>query len=553
MADYIVVGGGLTGCVIASRLKQYNPTLSVIVLEAGPGPESKHDITTPMGGFALQGSELDWQSSTKPRIDTDGRIHTVTAGKTLGGGSILNYGGWSRGDIADYDTWSRLIGSKQWSYENLLPYFKRSECFDPTDQVPPNTPQRGLSGPMKITSVGASSEKRRYPLRKPLYAAWEELGVDTIAYGCTGRNQGLSEWLENWDGGRRQSAYHAYPLDGVQVLSSTPVTRVLFAETAGGSKTQSKRVTGVLLQSGQKLHAHREVLLCAGAIQSPVILMASGVGPQSILSNRHIPVIRELPGVGANMIDHFALFQLFKLRPSDRGLALGHSDLEDPEFFLGLPTDCVVNEGLPCDLLKKALDKDGTTGAERDALLEPNRCFLEYLVLYHPLSSAVPADGTYISTSVMLTLPSSRGRVSLADGVETLPTIEPSYLATALDYVALIYGVRRILQLMLATKALEPYVYAEIPPPGLPPLYPGSSDAEIESRIRSSGIAHFHTMGTCALGPVLDAEMRVRGVQGLRVCDASALPSSVGGHPQATLCGMAEMAAEMIIRESKLD
>lgn len=552
VADYVVVGGGLTGCVVASRLHQHDPTLGVIILEAGPDPESKHDVTTPMGGFALRGTELDWQYSTQPHKDTQSRVHILDAGKTLGGGSILNYGGWSRGDLADYDTWAQLSGFKQWDYGHLLPYFKRSERFVADVTTPPDMSHRGDCGPMKITSVNASSFKRRYPLRKPIYTAWSELGVKRTAYGCTGRNEGLSEWLENWDNGKRQSAQHAYPLDGIQVLASALVAKLLFAEEGGASISRQPKVTGVLLQDGRKVQARREILLCAGALRSPIMLLASGIGPRSVLNAKHIPIVQDSPDVGANMIDHFALFQLFKLRPSDKGPALGHPDLEDPAFLLGLPTDCVVNEGLPRDLMEKALDEDGITGAERDALLAPGRCFLEFLVLYHPLTPAVPQDGTYVSTSVMLTLPSSRGSVTLPNDPGTLPVINPGYFATALDRLALIHGVRRVLQLMLATRALEPYIDAEAPPPGLPPLNPGSSDAEIDARIRASGFAHFHTSGTCALGSVLDAQMRVRGVQSLRVCDASVLPSPVGGHPQATLYGVAEKAAELILQDSRL-
>lgn len=128
-ADYVVVSGGLTGCVVASRLKQSDPSLSIIILEAGPEPRSKNDIVSPMGGFALQGSELDWQYSSEPNVEAQDHTHTLTAGKTLGGGSILNCGGWSRGDEADYNSWSRQINDKQWDYEHLVPFSKRSERF----------------------------------------------------------------------------------------------------------------------------------------------------------------------------------------------------------------------------------------------------------------------------------------------------------------------------------------------------------------------------------------------------------------------------------------
>ncbi|KAL8694663.1 MAG: hypothetical protein Q9218_000758 [Villophora microphyllina] len=576
-ADYVVVGGGLTGSVIASRLKQHYPAATVYLIEAGPNPKSEHDVTSPMGGFALQGSELDWQYTTKSDPNTNDRTHTLTAGRTLGGGSILNYGGWSRGDVADYDTWARLTGYKDWNHERLLPYFYHSERFENTTQ-PSDLSPRGLSGPMKITSVSNSSEKRRYPLGEPLCKAWSEFGVERTAYGCTGRNEGLSEWLENWDNGQRHAAHQAYPLDGVQVLTGTPVAGLVIAEGIGASVTQlpkadgAPRVVGVYLDNCDTVQAKRETILCAGAIRSPTILLSSSIGPKEFLDNRSPPssavsahnepaapastgqslscrpALLDLPGVGANMIDHFALFQLFKLKPSDKGLALGHPDLNDPAFFLGLPCDYVVNQGLPRDLLTKALDEDGIMGVERDALLEPGRCFLEFLVMYHPLSVPVPADGTYVSTSVMLTLPSSRGRISISE--DSQPVIEPNYFSTALDRLALIHGVRRIIKLMLDTKAFQLYIDSEVPPPGFEPLHVNSSDAEIEARIRGTGVAHYHTTGTCALGSVVDAELRVKGLDGLRICDASVLPAPVGGHPQATLYGIAEKAAEMILQAS---
>ncbi|KAL8636697.1 MAG: hypothetical protein Q9228_005938 [Teloschistes exilis] len=543
IADYIVVGGGITGCVIASRLKQKNPSLTVLLVEAGPNPKSEHDVTSPMGGFALQGSELDWQYSTKPDPNTKDRTHTLTAGKTLGGGSILNYGGWSRGDVADYDAWARLTGYEEWDYEHLLPYFQSVESFGSSEQVPSDLSPRGIEGPMRITSANSSSEKRRYPLGEPLCKAWSELGVERTAYGCTGRNEGLSEWLENWHNGQRQAAHHAYSLDGVEILTNTPVIGFVIAQEYMSliKADGPPRVMGVSLESGQAVQVKREVILCAGAVGSPTILLGS-------------PGLQDLSGAGANMIDHFALFQLFKLKPSDKGLALGHTDLNDPAFFLGMPSDYVVYVGLPRDLLTKALDEDRITGVERDALLEPGRCFLEMLVLYHPLSAPVPADGSYISSSVMLTLPSSRGRISIPkDRLDTHPVIEPNYFSSALDRLALVYGVRRMLQLMLDTKAFHPYIEAEVPPPGFEALHPGSSDAEIEARIRGAGVAHYHTVGTCALGSVVDANLRVKGIDGVRVCDASILPSSVGGHPQATLYGIAEKAAEMVLNDSRAE
>ncbi len=153
------------------------------------------------------------------------------------------------------------------------------------------------------------------------------------------------------------------------------------------------KVTRVLLQDGQSVHVRCEVLLCASVLHSPAVLFASSVGPRSLLNDLHIPVEQDPPGVRANMIDHSVLFQLFELRSSDKGVGLGHLDVKDPVFLLGMLTDCLVNEGLPRYLLERALVEDGINGAERDALMEPGRCFLEVLVLYHPLSPPLPRMG----------------------------------------------------------------------------------------------------------------------------------------------------------------
>ena len=540
-ADFVIIGGGLAGCVVASRLANAPSKPSVLILEAGPNPSSDHDVVTPIGGFALQGSVLDWQYHTAPTPATKERSHVLTAGKTLGGGSMLNYCGWSRGDASDYDHWaSQAGGDQRWNYSGLLPYFRRSEnWFDKqADSV-----QHGFAGPILVTSVAASDHKRVYPLGKPLRQAWMDLGVGETA-ACEGRNQGASDWLETWINGERQPVHQRYPLKGVTVITNTPVTKILFTEDS-----DSPAAVGAILQDGRQVLAQKEVILSAGALQTPTLLQISGIGPSSLLSSFSIPVVYDSPAVGATYFDHFALFQLFKLHPSATGLAIGHPDLADPAFSKGFPCDLVVNEGIPSSILSAALDADNITDSERAAFLQSSRCFIESLVMYHPYAPGIPVDGTFIATSVMLTLPTSRGRICLSSKHNSLeqPYIEPNYFSTSLDRVALVYGVRRMLQLTLKTSTLAPYIQEEVPPPGLEALTAESSDAAIEERIRAAGAAHFHPAGSVPVGKVLDAEMRVKGVKGLRVCDTSVFPSPVGGHPQASLYAVAEMAAEMIL------
>jgi choline dehydrogenase-like flavoprotein len=293
-----------------------------------------------------------------------------------------------------------------------------------------------------------------------------------------------------------------------------------------------------------------EVLLATGALKSPQLLQLSGVGPASLLAHHSIPLVHDAPEVGRNLFDHLALYQIFKLRHSERGLALGHPALSDPAFVKGLPVDWIVNESLPSPLLQRALGEDGDP-LDEQALGEPGRAHIETMVLYHPLAPGIPVDGSYIATSVMLTLPTSRGSVGLASASPTdPPLIEPNYFATSMDRAALVYGARRLLQCLTSTTAGQDVIENEVAPaPGMIPLTVESSKEEIEDRIRKVGNLHFHEAGTCALGSVLDAELRVKGVQGLRVVDASVFPAPVGGHPQATLYGLAERAAAMISGE----
>ncbi|KAI1659209.1 putative GMC oxidoreductase [Daldinia decipiens] len=537
--DYIIVGGGLSGCALASRLRRSLLNTSILVLEAGQDPDPEHDVVSTFGGFALQGGALDWQFQTAATPSTANRTHTLTHGKTLGGGSVLNYGGWSRGDDPDYDAWAvKLGGDARWCYAGLLPYFKRTESFYDTSA---NTEKHGFDGPLKITPTKASHAARKYPLRDPIERAWKEVGLQKNIDPFANRLAGLSDYYEIWEDGKRRPSHLAYPLKGVDVRTSTTVSQILF-EVDGTPKA-----IGVKLVNGQTVRAKKETILSAGTLQTPRLLLRSGIGEPSVLSENKIPLVQALPSVGQQYFDHFALFQWFKIKDPSRGLVLGHPNLSDPAFVAGMPGDFSANEGLPRDILEKALDEDGVVGTEREALLQPGRVFVETLIFYHPLAPSFPSDGSILCTSTMLTLPSSRGRVLLSKDIDsTTPHIEPNYFTTALDRVSLIHGVRRLLNVMLGTEALKDYIESELPPPSFTPLTLESSDSEIEDRIRAVGVAHFHAMGSCAMGKVVDGDLRVKGIQSLRICDASVFPSPIGGHPMASLYGVAEQAADII-------
>lgn len=234
-ADYIIVGGGLVGCALASCLKQGKASLSVLLVEAGCDPSGNPHITSPMGSFALLNSELDWNYTTTPQEHTNNRAQAENAGKALGGGSIINWGGWSRGDASDYDEWARIVGDECWSYKGMLPYFRKSEHhFDPKA----NPQIHGLNGPIHVTSVSSSDPRRLYGLREPIRAAFMELGF-LQNNDSNGSIAGISEWVENWHNGLRQASSTAYGLKGVQIITNTVVHRIVFTKNSDGKQVAS--------------------------------------------------------------------------------------------------------------------------------------------------------------------------------------------------------------------------------------------------------------------------------------------------------------------------
>ena len=540
-ADYIIVGGGLVGCALASRLYQSNPLLSVLVIEAGADPKGNPHATSVMGTFALGNSDMNWNYTTTAQAYNNNRTHVESAGKALGGGSSINYGGWTRGDASDYDEWAKVVGDDRWSYKGLLPFFRKSEHYFNT-RADPET--HGFDGPIHVTSVSASDPERMYGLREPVRAAFTELGVPYNG-GSSGSMAGISEYIENWHDGLRQASSQAYDLKGVQIVTNTMVRRVLFSKS-GDSKPVA---SAVQLDDGREITVRKEIIVSAGAFRTPQVLMLSGIGPANELSKHNIPVVVDATYVGKNLFDHFAHFQFWKLRNPEKGLAMGTPLWTAPAFLKGMPCDWTINEAISSQLLTPALQADKEKGEEH-SLLHPTRSHVETTILYAGIGLPVPMDGSIIASSTMLLLPTSRGSITLSSSSPTdQPVIDPNYYSTHVDRTVLIQGTRRVMQALLETSSGKSFVDAEMAPPGLSPLSFNSTDAEIDARIRNTGVAHKHAAGTAAMGKVVDSNLRVYGVRGLRVADSSVFPVSVGGHPQATLYAVAEQAAELILQE----
>ncbi|KAM7220974.1 hypothetical protein V8F06_003698 [Rhypophila decipiens] len=545
-ADYIVIGGGLTGCVVASRLSESNK--SVILIEAGPDPDGNEAARGILSGLSLQGSDLDYAYQSEPEPNTAGRVHTLAAGKVLGGGSVLNYGGWLRADKNDYDDWGNLVGDERWSYRGILPWLRKLETFHVRYGEGVDEEEHGVDGPMHVFPISASESTtggRNYPLREPVKKAWMELGIAPNIGKKGGSIRGITEMCENTDpNGMRQPSQSVYPLNMVQVLTNTSVAKVIFSGTTA---------TGVELVDGTKITANKEVILAAGVYRTPQILMLSGIGPSSTLSEHGIPLVHDSPEVGKNLHDHFAVYFGFRLRDPSQGYAFGsqHPAWQNPASFKYLPWDWVVSEPLPTDLQKKH------NTASQDTQELKARNLYEVINLYIPPGiPGIPMDGTHIATSTMLLRPTSRGEVSIRSrNPSDNPSIQPGYLQTESDKITLIHGARQTLRAFLSTDAMGTMIESESPPqiPGLEgtlllPLKADSSDDEIEKRVKMTGSQHHHSGGTAAMGQVIDSCGRVIGVSRLVVVDASIVPIPLGGHPQATLYAMAEQLANFIIQ-----
>ncbi|KAL3471332.1 hypothetical protein BJX99DRAFT_263352 [Aspergillus californicus] len=544
IADYIIVGGGLTGCVVASRLKQARPDLDILIVEAGVDPPKRPQTKTFYEDTAIISSGLHWAYITDPQPNTGLRDHILHRGKCLGGGTAIGFGGWGRGDATDYDQWGKAVGDPRWSYKGLLPYFRRSESFfDPAG----DPELHGFDGPIHVRPGNGSDDyDRQYPLREPFREAFMETGVPFNRDSCSPALLGISETLQTWIRGKRQTAYDGYDLGGVARITSAEVYRVEFAESHA-----KRRACAVALVDGRRFKARREIILAAGTVGTPRLLMLSGIGPAETLYKHKVPVVVDNWHVGKNHIEPFCITQLYSLRSHAHGLALGRFADPGTAQMEAFPLDWMINLDVPLDILETAAQKDGMSPdtTPDESIRIPGRPLINVMVFYAPIvAPGAPMDGSLVMITTSLQLPTSRGVVEIRSASPADPPgINGNYLDTEVDRAALIYGVRRTMQVLLKTDALMGFIEKEVPPSGLPPLSCESLDDEIEARIRATGVTFFSSSGTASMGRVVDPDLRVYGVANLRIVDASIIPVSFCSPPDATLYAVAEQAADIIL------
>ncbi|KAJ3524279.1 hypothetical protein NM208_g12119 [Fusarium decemcellulare] len=539
--DYVIVGGGLSGCVLASRLRQYDESAKIVLIEAGQDTRERSDVQNPQ--VLNLGGDLDWQYKSEPTPSAFGREITLNSGKGLGGGSAINSGGWTRGAAIDFDQWAALVGDERYSYKGQLPWFKKAEHWFNND----NPEQHGQGGPIHIASAGSTN--RRFPLSDQAAEAWEELGVSALPNfdQNAGNNLGRAFICEARRDGKRQWSASLYSLEGVEIRLNTLVNKAVVEKSDGGLKA-----TGVELADGTVVSA-KNVIFSAGTFRSPQLLQLSGIGASANLKEVGIEPLVDLPEVGEGLTDHVSFFQHWRLKDPSAGYTLGSPNplFAQPQYSHGVPMDWIISTGVPKEGLAGAIKKD--EGAEPDAskhpLLATTRTFLENILLYAKLPfPGVPMDAEHVTTAVVSFLPTSRGSVSLRSAKpEDSPKINLNYLGTEVDKYVFREGLRQLTRFMLGPKFGQ-YIAGESVPQGLPaePLSLEDGDEKLDQRLAMTSGTTWHASGTCSMGKVVDTEFRVKGVEGLRVVDASVFPVPLSAHIQAPLYALTEQAAAII-------
>ena len=524
--DYVVVGAGTAGCVLASRLSE-DPKVRVLLLEAGVRDTSPL-ISIPLGmGKLHEHSMYDWGYETEPEERLDGRKLEAMRGKVLGGSSSINVMAYTRGNPGDFDRWAEA-GADGWDYNAVLPYFRRSESWEGGSNH-----FRGGDGP-----VGTQFARTQDPIFEAWMVAGQQAGFPVTDDYNAAQQEGFGRGQYTIRDGRRASSSRAYLRPAIKrpnltVRTGAHVLRIVFS---------GSRAVGVDYIDGVQTHARadREVLICGGAFNSPHLLMLSGIGPADHLVEHGIQPLVDLPGVGHNLQDHLGVWITWQRQvPGSfhREMRFDRMALSMVRaYFLGTGPGTTVPGGLHA-FVKSQPD-----------LAVPDIEFMFHTVppqkrLWFPLIRRAYEDGYAIRPTLLH--PASRGKVHLRSGnPRDAMRISYNFFSDPEDLRRLRSGFR-LARRVGEQQAMSPYRKAEVMPG--PQV---DSDSEVDAYIRRTALTAHHPCGTCAMGTrsdaVLDPTFRVLGTERLRVVDASAMPDAVSGHPNACIFMMAERAAQMI-------
>lgn len=528
MVDYIIIGAGSAGCLLANRLSADGQN-EVLLLEAG-GPDEKPDIRIPWRWQTLFESEVDWSYLTEPQEHLDNRQLIWNRGKVMGGSSSINNMIYIRGHRWDFDRWAEL-GNEEWGYDDVLPFFKGMENQTRTELL---NRYHGGGGELDVADL----PDQVYPVSENI-ARFIEAGLEFgLPYNddFNGENQfGVGRYQYNRRNNERLSMADAFlkPVLGRENLSAIPwatVTRILFEQNEQNEENGEKRAVGVrYIHDGEEkeARARKEVILSGGVINSPQLLMLSGIGPADHLAALDIPLVVDLPGVGQNLHDHILVSLLY---------------LSDPPVQISIERLAEAAKSFETERTGLYTMSWGSAGAFIRTRPELERPDLQLFSSPNPADRGREGD-FYISISLMR--PKDRGFVALrsADPL-AYPIIQPNYLSTQEDRQTLIDGVKFVRRLA------ETAVYRDYIKEELSPGKATQTDEEILAWLRGAVATTWHYVGTCKMGvdrmAVVNPQLQVYGVAGLRIIDASVMPEVVAGNTQAATLMIAEKGAALV-------
>jgi choline dehydrogenase len=510
MYDYVIVGAGSAGCVLAARLSE-DPDTSVLLLEAGP-PDVNQNIHVPLGYLSLARTEVDWDYATAPEPNCDNRRVSLPRGKVLGGSSSINAMVYIRGNRRDYDEW----GVSGWAWDDLFPYFLKAE-----DNERGASEWHAVGGPLPV-----SDQRSGNKITPAFVEAGVEAGLARNEDFNGAEQDGVGMFQLTQRGGMRASAAVAYlhpaaERPNLTVMPYMHVNRVLF------DGTRAVGVEASRLGEMQELRAEREVILCGGAYNSPQLLMLSGVGPAEHLTMREVEVLLDQPGVGENLGDHPATYGVWTT--------------PEPESLLAAlePAAMAEFEAFQTGPFASNLAESGGFARVGDGAEAPDVQFhVAPIQIVEDGMGDPQAHGVWVSPCLLTA--ESRGSVRLGSADPTAkPIVRNAFYEAEVD-MARMMDALRLTQEICAQPSFRPYCAEPFTVPA------GDSEDALRAHVARTTFEIYHPVGTCAIGSVVDAELRVEGLEALRVVDASVMPTVPRGNTNAPTIAIAERAADLI-------